>query len=89
MKNDNKQQGKNAHLAEERLLRVSEVAEILGVQPRTIRRYMQIGWPGETELRFVRIGRGVVRYRHSDVMAYLRTLSSLSWTGAEGQGGAL
>lgn len=50
------------------LLRVDEAAEILGVDPRTIKRYAMAG-----QLRRVVLGRRTTRYRLEDVQALIES----------------
>lgn len=49
-----------------RLLRREEVADLLGVDPRTVRWYTELG-----RLPAVRLGRRTTRYRHEDVAALI------------------
>lgn len=50
------------------LLTEKKAAEILGFSPRTLQGWRSEGGPG---LPFVRISKGCVRYRRSDIEAWL------------------
>ena len=57
---------KNADLAQKTYLTTDEVAEVLNVSPKTVRRWHYIG-----ELKGRKIGNRLVRYRWDDITNWL------------------
>lgn len=58
----------------ERLLTEKEAAAMLGLQPSTLRRWRSVGQPGQPE--FVRVAGRAIRYRLSDLTAYMGQLET-------------
>lgn len=59
----------------ERLLTEREAAQLLGLQPSTLRRWRSVGQPGQPE--FCRIGGGrAIRYKLSTLTAYMSGLKT-------------
>lgn len=56
----------------DRLLTEKEAAALLGLQPSTLRRWRSVGQPGQPE--FVRVAGRAIRYRMSDLLAYVEAL---------------
>jgi predicted DNA-binding transcriptional regulator AlpA len=56
----------------ERLLTEKEAAQLLGLQPSTLRRWRSTGQPGQPE--FVKIAGRAIRYRMSNLAAYIEAL---------------
>ena len=56
----------------DRLLTEREAAHLLGLQPSTLRRWRSVGQPGQPE--FVKIAGRAIRYRMSDLTAYIEAL---------------
>ena len=56
----------------DRLVTEKEAAAMLGLQPSTLRRWRSTGQPGQPE--FVKIAGRAIRYRLSDLSAYIGAL---------------
>ncbi|MEY8655214.1 helix-turn-helix transcriptional regulator [Brachybacterium paraconglomeratum] len=58
----------------ERLLTPPEAAELLGIAPQTLANWRSMG----KGPRFVRVGSRSVRYRLSDLLAYVESLETVA-----------